>query len=125
TSISAALPRRAACQTKSATSTTPGESSPDRPGIAEATVRAGVRGRIEEDRDAGREQRQAEQVEGLSDSRPRFGKEALREQNGHHPDREVDEEDPAPATLVDDRTSDHGSEDRAEEHRHADQAHHP
>jgi hypothetical protein len=45
------------------------------------------------------------------------------ERHGEEADRQVDEEDPAPADLVDDRTADHRAEDRGEQHRHADDTH--
>ena len=96
----------------------------ERAPAAEAAGRPRLGHAVDEERDARREQGQALQVERAAEPRRDLGQEAQGEQDGDQPDRQVDEEDPAPADLVDDRAADHRPEDRCEQHRHADHAHH-
>ena len=52
------------------------------------------------------------------------GEDALREHERGDPDRQVDEEDPAPGEVVDEPAAEDRAEDRPEQHRHADDRHH-
>jgi hypothetical protein len=79
----------------------------NRAAAAEAARVPGSRHPVDEDRDPGREQREAERVETEAELRLCVRQQPLREQQRKQSDGEVDEEDPAPARLVDDRPADY------------------
>src|SRR5262249_21932052 len=62
-------------------------------------------------RDPGGEQRQPAQVEPLAELRLRLRQQPLRNEHRRHSDRQVDEEDPAPAPPVDDQPAEARAQD--------------
>ena len=102
----------------------PDEARADDLPAAEAAVAARLGEAVDEQREAGREQREADHVEAMAGLRHVARQDALgRDQRGD-PDRQVDEEDPAPGGGVDQPAAEDRAEDRAEQHRDADDRHH-
>jgi hypothetical protein len=96
-----------------------------RDGTTEAAAHPDFGEPVDENGDAARQEREAADIESRVGSRQGVWKQPQRQRQGERADRQVDEEDPAPAGGVDDRAADDGAEDRREEHRDADQAHDP
>jgi hypothetical protein len=92
-------------------------------GSPEAPVRAGLREPVDHERETGRQQDQAQRVEALRRPRLVDRQDAQRRDEGDDADRNVDEEDPSPRHLIDEEAAEDRPQDRAEQHRHADDRH--
>ena len=103
-------------------------SSPRVPGMMtlgreEGALAGDRRDAVEEQRQAGRHQGRADPVEGLrrGGAVGREGAPGVDDRGGT--DRHVDQEDPVPRVVVDEVATEDGAEDRAEQHRHAEDGH--
>jgi hypothetical protein len=91
---------------------------------AEAARGADFGETVREQRQPGRHQREADEVEPLGRLALDARQHPQRGDDRDRPDRDVDVEDPAPAEVVDDQAAERRPEDRREHHRHGDDAHH-
>ena len=78
----------------------------------------------DEHRQPGREQQHPEPVEPVGGLRLIGLEHDQREDERDDPDRQVDEEDPAPGRVVDQPAAEDRAQDRRDQHRHAEHAHH-
>jgi hypothetical protein len=115
---------RSACTTKQMTSAMPARSAVSGSGAVSVPLFP-TSARPQSDSDPAGKEDGPDDVETLVPPAGDARKQLDREEEGHGRDRQVDEEDPAPAGGVDECAANDRAEDRRQQHGHADEAHGP